>query len=149
GEELLYQPAHCLDHVDAICSLNSRPLQPVIEDGIFVRQQIQTSCVLHYSHTDVVHVLAGQQSIGIIDQPPDQPSAHSQSEFASDQPPESVPDRLVCCDNSNNCVDDELGNPEQCWRQQRGNNSGSQSQHHHRASRLPYEVKDGRHVAKG
>jgi hypothetical protein len=145
-DQLLDQPAQRLDHVQAVGCLHARPLQAIVEDGVFVREQVQAGRVLHYSHADVVHILPGQQGIGVVDPPSYQALSQRQRKLRGNQPPQIMRDRLMVSNNLVDGVDDELRYPEQGNGQQRSDDSSEQSGDDHRPPGFPHVVQDRRHI---
>ena len=68
--------------------------------------------MLHHPHADVIHVLASQQRVGVVDSAGHQPGTQSQAKLSRNQPPEVMLDRLMDSDVVNS-IDDELRYPEQ------------------------------------
>ncbi len=64
---LLEEPAHLLDHRQAIGRLDPGPFQAVVENGIFIRRQVQRCRLTHHPDADEVCIAVGQQAIAVID----------------------------------------------------------------------------------
>ena len=62
GDDLLNQASDRLDHSQAVRRLHARPLQPVVKDGILVREQVELGGMLHDLNADVPHVIVGEQA---------------------------------------------------------------------------------------
>ena len=87
GQGLLEEPAHLLDHGQAIGGLYPRPFQAVVEDRIFVGRQVQRRRLLHDPDADEVGVAVGQQAVAVIDAPRQQAGKHVEAGFEPHQPP--------------------------------------------------------------
>src|SRR6202046_1808301 len=66
GNHLLHQPSDGLDHTQAVGGLHPRPLQPVVENRIFISNKIQFRRVLHHPNADVAGIFVRQQSIATV-----------------------------------------------------------------------------------
>ena len=87
GQGLLEEPAHLLDHGQAIGGLYPGPFQAVVEDGIFVGRQVQRCRLAHHPDADEVGVAVGQQAIAVVDAARQQPGKHVEAGFQPNQPP--------------------------------------------------------------
>src|SRR6185369_15328214 len=67
GDDLLFQAANRLDHSQTIRGLDASALEAVVENRIFVGDEIQFRGVLHDFNADVAGVFFREQGIGIVD----------------------------------------------------------------------------------
>ena len=147
GQRLLQQPAHLLDHRQPVRGLHARPLQPVVEDRIFVGGQVQLRRLLHHLHADKVGVTVGQQAVGVVDAAAQQADDHVQHDLAANRPPEVLRQPLV-----QDRVFDAIENPGRNHADAGGQSSHQDAENeaprHHRASRLPQNAEHGRYIAQ-
>ncbi len=142
---LLEEPAHLLDHGQAIGGLYPRPFQAVIKDGIFVGRQVQRCSLLHHPDADKVGVAIGKQTIAIVDAPNQKPVHHVEAGFQDHQPPKTWGNPLVAevVLNAVNYLRRHAGNR---GRQGSHHDAQQQSPNHHGGTRLPQNAEHRRHV---
>ena len=109
---LLHQPSNGLNHAEPVGGLHPRPLQSVIEDRIFIRNEIQVRSVLHNPNADVAGIFVRQQGIEIIDGSAEDATENRDGELRRDQPPQHRGYRLVNGNSVNNAVNDEFCDPQ-------------------------------------
>ena len=93
--DLLHQAAQHLDHRQTVGGLHPRALQPVVEQRVFVGDQVQLGGVPHHLDADVARVLVGQQRIGVVGGAGENVAQHRDGELSRHQPPQGARNRLM------------------------------------------------------
>ena len=130
GNHLLHQPSDGLNHAQAVGGLHPRPLQPVVENRIFVSNKIQFRRVLHHPNADVAGIFVRQQSIEIVNCPGENAAEDGDGELRRNQPPEERLHVLMIGNGINDAVDDEFGDPQRREGHERADQPKHQSQGH-------------------
>ena len=107
-----------MNHSQTIGGLDTRALEAVVENWIFVCDEVQFRGVLHDFDADVAGVFFREQGVGIVDGAGQDASEYGEAELARHQPPQAGGDRFVGGEEMLDDVDDELGDPDECdWQE--------------------------------
>ena len=87
-DHLQDEPAHLLDHGQAVGRLHAGAFEAIVEDGVLVRRQVELRRLVHHAHAHVLRVAVREQRVRVVDAARDQTQADVQHHLGADQRPE-------------------------------------------------------------
>ena len=113
ADQVLDEATHHLHQHDPIGALRTRALHLVVKQRILVTGQIQARGVFHNARTDVPREFVGEHGVKIAEHASQHRRHAREHKLQGYQPPECVGQRGVIPDVTIDCVDDDLGDPQQ------------------------------------